>query len=227
LAELLVELSNVDKNYHIGSRRIAVLKGIDLTVRKGDFLSIMGPSGSGKSTLLNIIGTLDRPDRGEYRFRGRPMQCLSDTELSAFRSRSVGFVFQTFNLVSVLDVYENVKLPFLYSKVGRDEARARVIRAIEQVGLADRVGHRPAELSGGEMQRVAIARAIAARPEMILADEPTGNLDSKTGMEILSLLTELNKGGVTIIVITHDGKVRDLAARRIHIKDGELVEHAV
>lgn len=224
MADRLVELCNVDKNYHIGSRRIAVLKSIDLTVREGDFLSIMGPSGSGKSTLLNIIGTLDRPDCGEYRFRGRPMMYLSDTELSTFRSRSVGFVFQTFNLVPVLDIFENVRLPFLYSKVDRVEARTRVIHAIEQVGLADRLDHRPAELSGGEMQRVAIARAIAVRPEMILADEPTGNLDSKTGMEILSLLTELNKRGTTIIVITHDSKVRDLAARRIHIKDGELVE---
>jgi putative ABC transport system ATP-binding protein len=219
----LIELSGICKEYPIGDRRIPVLKGIDLTVAHGDFLAVMGPSGSGKSTLLHIIGSLDRPDSGRYRYQGKSMLECSDKELSAFRSQTVGFVFQTFNLISGLSVLANVMLPFLYSPVSKAEAKQRAARAIDQVGLSDRSDHRPSELSGGEMQRVAIARAIAIHPSLILADEPTGNLDSATGMEILDLLKTLNSTGVTILMITHDAGVASLARRMIILKDGEII----
>lgn len=220
----LIELSNIVKVYQMGERRLTVLQRIHLSVKRGEFLAVTGPSGSGKSTLLNIIGALDRPDAGEYLFRGRSMLQATDAQLSAFRAKSVGFIFQTFNLVPALNILENVKLPFLYSSVSNSDAKERALNAIEMVGLADRLSHKPSQLSGGEMQRVAIARAIAIRPEMILADEPTGNLDSKTGMEILSLLKDLHNNGVTILMITHDREVASLAARNIFLKDGEIIE---
>ncbi|MFH1155992.1 MAG: ABC transporter ATP-binding protein [Pseudomonadota bacterium] len=219
----LIELCGVCKEYPMGDRRIPVLKGIDLRVEPGEFLAVMGPSGSGKSTLLNIIGTLDRPDSGDYRYQGRSMLHCSDKELSAFRSGTVGFVFQTFNLISGLTVLANVRLPFLYSALSQAEGLRRAVRAVDQVGLSGRSDHKPSELSGGEMQRAAIARAIAINPSLILADEPTGNLDSTTGMEILDLLKNLNSQGVTLLMITHDASVASQARRRIVLKDGAIV----
>lgn len=220
----LLEIKDIWKSYQIENRRIAVLKGIDLSVRKGEFLSIMGPSGSGKSTLLHIIGMLDRADSGEYLFKGKSMLNVPDRQLSAYRSETIGFVFQTFNLIPGLNVLENVKLPFLYSSINTEVAKERALEAIEQVGLSKRIDHKPTELSGGEMQRAAIARAIAIRPEIILADEPTGNLDSNTGKEILDLLEALNGKNVSIIMITHDHEVASIARNHVVIKDGEIIE---
>ena len=219
----LIELRRVSKAYPMGSRNIRVLREIDLKVEAGEFLAVMGPSGSGKSTLLNIVGTLDRPDSCDYLYQGRSMLNGSDTELSAFRSRTLGFVFQTFNLVPGLTVMGNVRLPFLYSGVGRAGSRKRADSAISLVGLSERAGHRPSELSGGEMQRAAIARAVAVKPSLILADEPTGNLDSATGLEILNLLRSLNREGVTLLMITHDPGVASLAGRRVMLRDGTII----
>jgi putative ABC transport system ATP-binding protein len=212
----------MSKSYDIKGRSIPVLKGVDLQVAAGDFISIMGPSGSGKSTLLHLIGMLDRPDTGQYLFKGRSILNVSDQELSAYRSRAIGFVFQTFNLIPSLSVLENVKLPFLYASGANQNAHKRSIQAIEQVGLKARMDHKPSELSGGEMQRVAIARAIAIEPEIILADEPTGNLDSVTGKEILTLLSGLNQKNVAVVMITHDAKVAAQAHIHITIKDGKI-----
>lgn len=219
---LLVDIQNMSKSYDIKGRSIPVLKGVDLQVAAGDFISIMGPSGSGKSTLLHLIGMLDRPDTGQYLFKGRSILNVSDQELSAYRSRAIGFVFQTFNLIPSLSVLENVKLPFLYASGANQNAHKRSIQAIEQVGLKARMDHKPSELSGGEMQRVAIARAIAIEPEIILADEPTGNLDSVTGKEILTLLSGLNQKNVAVVMITHDAKVAAQAHIHITIKDGKI-----
>lgn len=219
---LLVDIQNMSKSYDIKGRSIPVLKGVDLQVAAGDFISIMGPSGSGKSTLLHLIGMLDRPDTGQYLFKGRSILNVSDQELSAYRSRAIGFVFQTFNLIPSLSVLENVKLPFLYASGANQNAHKRSIQAIEQVGLKARMDHKPSELSGGEMQRVAIARAIAVEPEIILADEPTGNLDSVTGKEILTLLSGLNQKNVAVVMITHDAKVAAQAHIHITIKDGKI-----
>ena len=224
MAQHLIEIKDVWKSFQIKNRHIAVLKGIDLLVEKGDFLSIMGPSGSGKSTLLHIIGMLDRPDSGEYLFKGKSMLNVSDRQLSSYRSETIGFVFQTFNLIPGLNVLENVKLPFLYSSINADIAKQRALEAIEQVGLSRRLDHKPSELSGGEMQRAAIARAIAIRPEIVLADEPTGNLDSSTGKEILDLLKALNDKNVSIIMITHDHEVASRARNHVVIRDGEIIE---
>ncbi|THB76509.1 MAG: ABC transporter ATP-binding protein [Desulfobacteraceae bacterium] len=220
----MIQLRGVCKSYPIHDRRVDVLTGINLVVESGTFLSIMGPSGSGKSTLLNIIGTLDRPDSGEFLFNGKNMQSASDTQLSRFRSRTIGFVFQNFNLIPGLSVLNNVKLPFLYASVSRLSAEKRALEAIESVGLAHRMDHKPSELSGGEMQRVAIARAIAIQPSIILADEPTGNLDSKTGSEILSYIKALHDQGATVIIITHDQQVADYTQQRIHLLDGRIAE---
>jgi len=219
---LLVDIQNMSKSYDIKGRSIPVLKGVDLQVASGDFISIMGPSGSGKSTLLHLIGMLDRPDTGQYLFKGRSILNVSDQELSAYRSRAIGFVFQTFNLIPSLSVLENVKLPFLYASGTNQNAHKRSIKAIEQVGLKARMDHKPSELSGGEMQRAAIARAIAIEPEIILADEPTGNLDSVTGKEILTLLSGLNQKNVAVVMITHDAKVASQAHIHITIKDGKI-----
>lgn len=219
---LLVDIQNMSKSYNIKGRAIPVLKGIDLQVASGDFISIMGPSGSGKSTLLHLIGMLDRPDAGQYLFKGRSVLNISDRELSAYRSRSIGFVFQTFNLIPSLSVLENVKLPFLYGSGTNQYALKRAMKAIEQVGLKARMDHKPPELSGGEMQRVAIARAITIEPEIILADEPTGNLDSVTGKEILALLSGLNQKNVAVVMITHDATVASQAHIHITIKDGKI-----
>lgn len=219
----LVETSNIFKEFRLGPAYIKVLNGIDLCVEKGDFLSVMGSSGSGKSTLLHILGCLDRPTSGSYLFSGRNVIEISDRELSHIRANNIGFVFQTFNLLPQLNVYENVELPFLYSIGTNLNIEQKVLNAVEQVGLLHRLRHRPAELSGGEMQRAAIARAICIDPELILADEPTGNLDSVTGAEILEIFRKLNEDGVTIIMVTHNKEVALYARRSIILKDGKCI----
>ncbi len=219
--DYLIDAFGLSRKYHIGSRTIPVLSDIDFPVKKGEFVTVMGPSGSGKSTLLHILGCLDRPSDGTYRFDGLDVLAASDRELSHIRASYIGFVFQTFNLIPSLSVYENVELPFLYSFVSTDDAEKHIVDAIGQVGLKDRMNHRPAELSGGEMQRVAIARALSISPKLILADEPTGNLDSETGKEILALFENLHSQGATIVMVTHDPSVADRAQRCVHIVDGK------
>ncbi|TCK05281.1 ABC transporter ATP-binding protein [Phorcysia thermohydrogeniphila] len=227
----LVELRNVTKSYFQGELEVKVLKGISLSVERGEFVAIMGPSGSGKSTLMYILGCLDRPTSGEYYLDGKNVLELSDDELSQLRSRYIGFVFQAFYLVPYLSVLDNVMLPveYLDSKYRRElfskttpERRAREI--LERLGLSERLHFKPDQLSGGQKQRVAIARALINSPEIILADEPTGQLDSESGKAVMELLTELNKEGKTVIVVTHDKAVASYAKRIVRIKDGQIVE---
>lgn len=218
----LIDARAVVKTYRKETVTIPVLRGIDLSVCEGEFLAIMGTSGSGKSTLLNIIGCLDRPTAGSYRLDGMDVLLSSDDELSRLRSRYLGFVFQTFNLIPNLTVAENVELPFLYRAIESNMISERVNRAISQVGLDGRINHRPAELSGGEMQRVAIARALAIEPKLILADEPTGNLDSRTGREIMQLFKGLHRQGRTIILVTHDRRIASFADSLVTINDGRI-----
>jgi len=222
MSSCLIDAVGIGKEYCIGSRTIAVLNNVDFSVKKGEFVAVMGPSGSGKSTLLHILGCLDRPSAGTYRFDDRNVLSASDRELSRLRAEYIGFVFQTFNLVSALNIYENVELPFLYSSRRASLAHKRITEAIDQVGLEKRMNHKPAELSGGEMQRVAIARAISIEPKLILADEPTGNLDTGTGAEILELFRKLHQQGATIVMVTHDRSVADSAQRCIQLVDGKV-----
>jgi putative ABC transport system ATP-binding protein len=216
----LLRLSSVQKTYRMGPIEVPALRCVDLTVPAGDYVAIMGPSGSGKSTLMNILGCLDRPTGGMYELRGRGVQSLDDAELSRTRNREIGFVFQSFNLLPQLSVRENVELPMIYAGIPRAERSRRAAEAIARVSLQDRAGHRPNELSGGQRQRVAIARALVNRPAILLADEPTGNLDSKTGVEIMALFAELHAAGNTIILVTHDRSVALHARRIVHVKDG-------
>ena len=218
----LIEVSGINKEFRIGASLIHVLKDIDVHVDKGEFLAIMGPSGSGKSTLLHILGCLEIPTSGVYILDGKDVFKSSDRELSNFRANHIGFVFQTFNLLPQLTVLENVELPFLYSSCDGDETIERVTKAIEQVGLMDRLNHRPTELSGGEMQRVAIARAVAIEPTLILADEPTGNLDSRTSKEILDLFEKLHNDSATILMVTHDREVASRSQRILTLRDGKF-----
>ncbi len=222
MSSYLIELVGIVKNYLLGSSTIIVLKSIDFSAKKGDFVTIMGSSGSGKSTLLHMLGCLDRPTSGAYLLDGMDVFKASDNELSHIRAHHIGFVFQTFNLLPELNVLENVELPFLYSSLNGKDTRRQVVSAIEHVGLIDRINHRPSELSGGEMQRVAIARALSIEPKLILADEPTGNLDSKTSREILKLFQNLHARGVTIIMVTHDNEVASYAQRCTILKDGKF-----
>lgn len=214
----MIELSNIRKVYRMGGEDVEAIKGIDLFIAKGEFASIMGPSGSGKSSLMNIIGCLDRPTSGSYLLAGERVDQMSEDALAAVRNRNIGFVFQTFNLLARSTAVENVELPLLYSGVSDTTLRAK--EALESVGLGHRIRHRPNELSGGERQRVAIARAMVIRPSIILADEPTGNLDSRTGAEIMTLFKTLNANGATIIMVTHERDVALQAQRIITIRDG-------
>ena len=218
----LVHLTHIFKSYSVGLVTVPVLKNVELIVNSGEFVAVMGPSGSGKSTLLNILGCLDPPDSGSYLLKGHNMLNTSDSELSHARAHHIGFVFQTYNLIHSLDVFENVELPFLYSAKENGDFRSRIEMAIDQVGLTERTAHKPYQLSGGEMQRAAIARAIAVDPKLILADEPTGNLDSTTGDEILRLFQALNARGATIIMVTHDETVAAYASRVIVLNDGSF-----
>ena len=218
----LLLAQQISKVFHLGGGTICVANGLDLSVDSGDFLAIMGTSGSGKSTLLHIFGALSRPDSGRYFLNGKDMLSLSDDEQSWVRANWIGFVFQTFNLLPEMDVVDNVSLPFLYKHVDSAEQHNRVEYAIECVNLSHRKNHRPAELSGGEMQRVAIARALAINPLLILADEPTGNLDTKSSEEILKIFLELNLTGATIIMVTHDRHVASVAKRILFMRDGLL-----
>ena len=219
----LIEASGIHKEFSIGSSIIHVLKGIDCHIKKGEFVAIMGPSGSGKSTMLYILGCLQRPTSGTYLLDSRDVFKASDRELSRIRANKIGFVFQTFNLLPYLNLFENVELPFLYFSLDDHGTKERIMTSIQRVGLADRLRHRPAELSGGEMQRVAIARALAIEPALILADEPTGNLDSKTSLEILELFKKLNDSGSTIVMVTHNSEVASHAQRVLMLKDGQFV----
>lgn len=219
---MLLEAKGLNRSYLFGKSIIPVLRGVDIAVAEGEFISIMGTSGSGKSTLLHILGGLDTPDQGTYIFNGKDMLSMSDFERSWIRAHWIGFVFQTFDLLPELNVFENISLPFLYNKTAPELKNNQIRNAMERVGLMHRRGHRPQELSGGEMQRVAIARALAVNPKLILADEPTGNLDSRSSNDILHLFRGLNEAGTTIIMVTHDEKVAAFSERTLEMADGCL-----
>lgn len=218
----IVALDNVSRVYSSGRLQVAALSDISLNVDRGEFVAIVGPSGSGKSTLMHIIGCLDRPTSGSYRLTGRPVDALDDDQLATVRNRFIGFVFQSFNLLPRTTAVDNVAAPLLYQGMGRKARQERAAAALARLGLADRLDHEPSELSGGEQQRVAIARALVTEPSMILADEPTGNLDSAAGAEVMGLLHSLNAEGRTIVLITHDASVAEQAKRQIHLRDGRL-----
>lgn len=218
----MIEVESVSKKYDLGGQIVAALDNVSLVIRDGEMVAITGPSGSGKSTLMHILGCLDSPDSGVYRLAGQNVAGMSSDQLAEVRNKRIGFVFQTFNLLPRLTALENVELPLLYAR--RDEAKELAAHALNTVGLGDRMGHEPNQLSGGQRQRVAIARAIVTDPTMILADEPTGNLDSKTGREILALFRSLNEQGRTIILVTHDPGVADHCKRAIRIFDGRIAD---
>ncbi|HEC63025.1 MAG TPA: ABC transporter ATP-binding protein [Candidatus Acetothermia bacterium] len=219
----LVTLAGVTKVYRLGQVEVPALRGVDLSLEEGDSLALMGPSGSGKSTLLHIMGLLDRPTAGQVLWQGEDTSRLRPGRLAELRGRAIGFVFQTFNLIPTLSAQDNVELPLLFRGVKRKERRGRAQELLEQVGLGQRRGHRPAQLSGGERQRVAIARALAADPQLILADEPTGNLDSVSGREILELLAGLNEAGKTLVLVTHDPEAAGIARRVLRMRDGRIL----
>ena len=221
--KLLIEITNITKRYEMGDNVVMALQDVNLKIERGEYLSIMGPSGSGKSTFMNILGCLDTPSTGEYKFRGVDVSKLDDDALSAMRNKEIGFVFQNFNLLPKLNAVQNVELPLAYAGVPAAERHERAIRALERVKLADRMHHKPSELSGGQRQRVAIARALVTNPGILLADEPTGALDSKTGVEIMRLFDELHReGDNTIILITHEQEIANYAIRNVYIKDGTI-----
>jgi putative ABC transport system ATP-binding protein len=219
----LIELKGVTKVYEVGAEKVHALRGIDLELTSNEYLAIMGPSGSGKSTLMNLIGCLDTPTSGSYSFKGREVADLSDDELAQIRNKEIGFVFQTFNLLPRADASHNVELPLIYAGVSRAERKSKVDAALKAVGLEDRARHRPAELSGGQRQRAAIARALVNEPSVILADEPTGNLDSKTGEEIMQALGKIQGAGNAIILVTHEEYIAKHARRIVRLRDG-LIE---
>ncbi len=222
----LIEIKDVKKIYNVGAEDVHALDGITLTMKKNEYLAIMGPSGSGKSTLMNLIGCLDTPTSGSYRFNDKEVKDLSDDELARIRNKEIGFVFQTFNLLPRADAAHNVELPLIYAGIPRAERRRKVEQALEAVGLAERARHRPSELSGGQRQRAAIARALVNDPAVILADEPTGNLDSKTGEEIMQVFEKIHEAGNTIILVTHEEYIAKHSGRIIRLRDG-LVESDV
>ena len=222
---MLIELKDIYKIYGEGlESEVRALDGVSLEIRRGEFVAIVGQSGSGKSTMMNVLGCLDIPTRGEYLLDGVNVRELSDRELSRIRNKQIGFIFQQYNLIQNLNVLENVELPLIYQGVGMEKRRAMALEALERVGLANRVKHKPTEMSGGQQQRVAIARAIATKPPIIMADEPTGALDSHTGHDVLKFLQQLNKDGSTVILITHDNGIAATAPRVVRLADGKKIE---
>jgi putative ABC transport system ATP-binding protein len=217
---MLIEIKNLSKNYIMGELVVPALKNINLIIQQNEYVAIMGPSGSGKSTLMNILGCLDTPSEGQYLFKETDVSILDDDALSSMRNKEIGFVFQNFNLLPKLNALQNVEMPLIYTGVKSEDRRKHALEALGKVGLTDRIHHKPSELSGGQRQRVAIARALVTKPGILLADEPTGALDSKTGEEIMELFRQLHEDGNTIILITHEQEIADHANRTIHIKDG-------
>ena len=221
----LIDIRDVYKIYGEGlESEVRALDGVSLTIDRGEFVAIVGQSGSGKSTMMNVLGCLDIPTRGDYYLDGEDVRELSDKQLSRTRNRQIGFIFQQYNLIQSLSVLENVELPLIYQGIGPEERREMAMKALERVGLAGRVKHRPTEMSGGQQQRAAIARAIATRPPIIMADEPTGALDSRTGLEVLDFLRQLNREGTTVILITHDNGIAATARRIVRMQDGKILE---
>jgi len=223
-SDALISLLGIEKTYEVGTELVHALAGVDLTIRENEYISVMGPSGSGKSTLMNIIGCLDSPSAGTYEFGGEMVHEMDDNQLASIRNRKIGFVFQTFNLLPKLTALRNVELPLIYANVPREDRLEKAKQALTKVGLGDRITHKPNELSGGQRQRVAIARALVTDPSIILADEPTGNLDSKSGVEIMKILDGLHDQGNTIILVTHEADVAKHARRIIRLLDGRI-EH--
>jgi putative ABC transport system ATP-binding protein len=220
--DIVILTHKLTREYHMGAEVVYALRGVDIQIKKNEFVAIMGPSGSGKSTLMNLIGCLDTPTAGEYWLNGQQVSELADDDLARIRNKEIGFVFQTFNLLPRADALHNVELPLIYAGMSSRERRSRAERALTQVGLQDRMDHRPNELSGGQRQRVAIARALVNQPSILLADEPTGNLDSATGNEIMGLFEELHASGQTIVLVTHEHDIAAHARRQIHLLDGRV-----
>ena len=218
----IIRTRALEKHYVLGAETVRALRGVDITIEPNEYVAIMGPSGSGKSTLMNLIGCLDTPTSGEYWLNGQPVAELDENRLADVRNREIGFVFQTFNLLARASALHNVELPLIYSGARKAERHQRARAMLERVGLGDRMHHRPTELSGGQRQRVAIARALINNPALLLADEPTGNLDSQTGIEIMALFDELHRDGQTILLVTHEHDIAEHASRKIHIRDGRV-----
>lgn len=222
MAKPIIEIKEIKRDFPLGNETVYVLKGIDLTINKGEYVALMGPSGSGKSTLMNILGCLDTPTSGEYILNGKDVSKMDDDELAGIRNKEIGFVFQTFNLLPRTTALDNVALPMVYAGYSKEERNKRATEVLNQVGLGDRMDHKPNQLSGGQRQRVAVARALVNHPSIILADEPTGNLDSKTSIEIMNLFNEIHANGNTVILVTHEEDIAEHAHRIIRLRDGVI-----